>query len=158
MILRCQQPDECALRRERLQGYLARVLPRAEKDQETFLAGLGDGTSLLEVDEHLLQRQGQRAVNRDLVQEVIECGEPIEWFQIHDASGNLLPHFRLLLCAVAGEQQRPLHVAVRFGHRPKEGPWIWEVQTVYDPRTRTWQWSADYRQRLCFCASRPVRW
>jgi hypothetical protein len=175
LITHCQSFDDCQARHGRLQSYLAHVLERARADHEAFLRGLSDGTALLQMSDHLLDRQGMRAVSRDHVQEIIECGTVLEWFRQHDASGWLLAQFRMLLGGMAGKEERPLHVAVLYGPQPRPAeeeeekqqedetptligqPWVWRVETVYDPRTRQFQWSRNFSERVCFCASRKVQ-
>lgn len=127
---------------------MARVLPLAWHDHERFLKGLAatPPRSNVMVPVHAERRQVERLIGATEVRDLLETGEPFEWF-------SPTPTWRAI--ALVGQTMigRTLHVRYQYAVTQ---PAAWWLQTVYDPtRGKSWWWSATGRRRVCFCPPPP---
>jgi hypothetical protein len=146
----CLAPAECAERAERIAARWQLMSDQALAEHERFLTRLAAGTAVLEFHGHAQQRQLLRLVSSDEIREVVECGEPITY----DAAR--FPRDKgprsIILLGRAGAHARPLHVVCRYEPEPSSTAiWLWTVWTVWDPRSRSYRWSADWTRQLCWC-------
>ena len=131
-------------RMERHQAYQEKVLPIGEDMVEAMQAKLIEKEVSVILSYHEKEREFERAVSREDVLRVLEDGYVIEVQGIQkDRKGNLLSIDVLLMSYVKiTKGYRPLHVAVNLKQNEIT------VKTVYDPRSREWQWEDNYENLL----------
>jgi len=138
----------CAERARRFADEMARVLPFAWRDHDAFLHGLlaVPVASVLRIPPHAARRQVDRLIGAPELRDLVETGEPFEWF-------SATPTWRSIGLVGRSTTGRILHVRCQYAVTQ---PTAWWVQTVYDPtRGKSWWWSADGRRRVCFCPPPP---
>lgn len=142
----CRDPQGCAARAAYYDKLDSQRLPLAQKEWDNLHDNARFVLTETRADggvAHPEQRLYERAVSRSDVDALIAAGDVIRRYT--DDEG----HVRLLILGwvkTAPKRYRPLHM-VTVVVAPDEV----HVATVYDPRTRPWQWSPEYDRQVCWC-------
>lgn len=149
----CQDSERCAQIAARVAEWQARHLPEAQRLYTEFLRRYDEGTALLVFsDPHAARRQVQRSFNEEEMREVVEFGEVVDYTpQVRDLRYS--SHCAIQLFGMAGARGRPLRVVCMLSREVPLAPavWTWTVRTVWNPATRPWRWSDDFRRQVCWC-------
>lgn len=149
----CRDPERCAELAARVAEWQERHLPEAKELYTEFLRRYDEGTALLVFsDPHAARRQRQRSFNEEEVREVVEFGEVVDYApRVRDP--GYPDHRSIRLLGMAGASARPLHVVCFLPRTVPPAPaiWAWTVKTVWNPATRSWRWSDDFRRQICWC-------
>lgn len=92
---------------------------------------------------HVQRRMLLRSISDTAIQAAIKSGEVIARDRAKGQSALLI------LGWVGG---RPIHLGLYAAQAERLEFW---VSTVYSPATAPWQWSSDYRRRVCWCHRHP---
>lgn len=141
--MECQDREGCSLQAERHHISMGLWLKRGQEELERW-CGIPENERMLVFGEHAEKRMVERALSSDTITTVVEFGEVIERY----SKGHTLEILILGYMPVGGKRWRPIHVKLAKHRAAPAEMW---VKTAYDPSTRPWQWSRDYRQRICWC-------
>ena len=136
----CQNPQECQRRSASWQrGSQAAAIDDAGSLHLLALAQNWD----FQLTRHSYARELQRAVSKPQLVRCIKTGTLI---QTRMDRGQRRTLFLSTLVSPNGTVQ-PIHFVLEYFPENK----VVEVVTVYDPRSKGWMWSDDFKTKVCFC-------
>lgn len=121
-----------------------RYLPMVEEAVESLQDKMENKEKIIAMlSKHAFQREQERKVSNNDILNILKDGYPIESQGIDDdQSINIL----MMGYTKVGSGYRPLHLAINLS---KECDKV-IVKTIYDPRSRDWQWEENYETRIFF--------
>lgn len=141
----CAAPEGCRRRAERHYAGVDRRIEAGRRELDAHFRLPADQREIVP-DAHQEMRMFERVLPWHAVLEIIEVGEVIDRWH--------LPHKGVVHTAILGyvlvakRKYRPFHIVVEYF--PDDLSRL-TVKTSYDPSTRPWQWTPDFRRRLCWC-------
>ncbi|RUS44933.1 DUF4258 domain-containing protein [Cohnella sp. AR92] len=142
--MKCENEELCRSISEekfaRMEPHLAAAARRLERFRQAYENGEAD----LAFDEHASFREVWRAFSETHILEALMNGEIIECRK-RDGEYGFLIWYNV---KIGRGQYRPMHVPVVM---PVANPNYLVVVTVYDPRSKEWQWTDNYTRRICRC-------